>query len=237
MERLQKILSARGVASRRDAEALIAAGRVTVDGAPATLGQRADPSAQVICVDGLPIAAPLTERVYIMLNKPPGYMTTVRDDRGRKTVMDILGDIGVGLWPVGRLDYLSAGLLLLTNDGDVTRKLTHPSFEVEKVYQVWVRGADIPRCAEKMEGNLLIDGAAIKPARVRILHTDRPDTAVLEVRIREGKNRQVRKMCGLFDLQVEQLIRVGEGKLQLGGLQPGKWRYLTGEEIVYLQSL
>ena len=237
LERLQKILSARGIASRRDAEQLILDGRVTVDGLPAELGQRADPSVQTICVDGQPIRTSLEERVYIMLNKPRGYVTTVRDERGRKTVMDLLGDVGAGLWPVGRLDYLSQGLLLLTNDGEVTRRLTHPSFEVEKVYHVWVRGQDIERQAEDMAGELLLDGVPIKPALVRILRTESSGERVLEVRITEGRNRQVRRMCAACDLEVLRLMRVGEGELVLGDLRAGDWRYLTEEEITYLRGI
>ena len=237
MERLQKILSARGIASRREAEQLILDGRVTVDGQPAELGQRVDPSAQTICVDGQPIAASLDERVYIMLNKPRGYVTTVRDERGRKTVMDLLGDAGAGLWPVGRLDYLSQGLLLLTNDGEVTRRLTHPSFEVEKVYHVWVRGENIPRQAEAMAGEITLDGVRIKSALVRVLRVESSGESVLEVRVTEGRNRQVRRMCAACDLEVLRLVRVGEGELTLGDLKAGDWRYLTAEEITYLQGI
>ena len=237
MERLQKILSARGISSRREAEQLILDGRVTVDGLPAALGQRADPETQIICVDGQPIAADLEQRVYIMLNKPRGYVTTVRDERGRKTVMDLLGDAGTGLWPVGRLDYLSQGLLLLTNDGEITRRLTHPSFEVEKVYHVWVRGRDIPRQAEAMAGTLVLDGTPINPAKVQILRQEPNRESVLEVRVTEGRNRQVRRMCALCDLEVLQLMRVGEGSLVLGDLKPGTWRHLTEAEITYLRGI
>ena len=237
MERLQKILSARGIASRRGAENLILTGRVTVDGVLAELGQRADAETQIICVDGQAISARLERRVYIMLNKPRGYVTTVRDERGRKTVLDLLGDIGHGLWPVGRLDYLSQGLLLLTNDGEVTRRLTHPSFEVEKVYHVWVRGEDVARQAEAMAGELMLDGVPIKRAGVQILRTEPSGVTVLEVRITEGRNRQVRRMCALCGLEVEQLMRVGEGALVLGDLKPGAWRHLTDGEVTYLQGL
>ena len=237
MERLQKILSARGVASRREAEGLILAGRVTVDGIVAELGQQADPDVQEICVDGVAISASLEGRVYIMLNKPRGTVTTVRDDRGRKTVMDILGNAGHGLWPVGRLDYLSQGLLLLTNDGEVTQRMTHPSFEVEKIYQVWVRGADLAQAVVAMEALTEIDGAPIGRPQVQLLRTESSGVGVLEVRIREGRNRQVRKMCAAVGLKVEQLIRVGEGALTLGDLPPGQWRYLTEAEIAYLQGV
>ena len=235
MERLQKLLNARGIASRREAETLILSGRVTVDGAPASLGQRADPATQEIRVDGRILPPLETGRVYLMLNKPEGYITTVRDDRGRKTVMDLLGDAGQGLWPVGRLDRDSQGLLLMTNDGAVTQCLTHPSFGVEKVYQVWVSGEEIEEKAEKMAGPLEIDGRPIRPGKVRLLSRRRTG-GTLEVRIYEGRNRQVRKMCALFDLQVNRLIRVGEGELQLGDLKSGSWRPLTEEEMAYLHG-
>ena len=236
MERLQKILSARGVASRREAEALISAGRVTVDGIPAHLGQQADPATQVICVDGRPVDAALGERVYIMLNKPRGYVSTVRDDRGRKTVLDLLGPEGRGLWPVGRLDRDSQGLLLMTNDGEVTRRLTHPSFAVEKVYRVYVRGEDVARKAKELEGPLTIDGEALQPAKARLVR-EMSEGGVLEISIREGKNRQVRKMCALFDLHVSRLVRIQEGELHLGNLKTGAWRHLTKEEVAYLQGV
>jgi len=236
MERLQKILSARGIASRRDAEAMILAGRVTVDGLPAELGQRADPAAQVICVDGRPVDAPLKQRTYLMLNKPRGYVTTVRDDRGRRTVLDLLGAEGRGLWPVGRLDQGSQGLLLMTNDGEVTRRLTHPSFVVEKVYRVYVRGENVAEKAAALNGPLTIDGTALRPAKARLVR-ELSKGGVLEVCIREGKNRQVRKMCALFDLHVTRLVRVAEGELRLGDLKPGAWRCLTAEEAAYLQRI
>jgi len=237
MERLQKILSARGITSRRDAEALITAGRVTVDGVPAVLGQRADPFAQVICVDGKALSAPLEGRTYIMLNKPVGYLTTVRDDRGRKTVMELLGERSKGLWPVGRLDRNSEGLLLFTNDGEVTRRLTHPSYGVEKIYRVWVNGEDLEQSITQMGLPLVIDGRPIQRARVRLISTYDADGGILEVGIREGRNRQVRKMCDLCGLTVRRLMRVGEGQLQLGELKIGAWRELTPEEVAYLKEI
>ena len=236
LERLQKILSARGVASRREAETMIKAGRVTVDGVRAELGQQADPSKQTICVDGRPLKGALEKRVYILLNKPRGYVTTVKDDRGRRTVLDLLGPEGRGLWPVGRLDRESQGLLLMTNDGDVTRVLTHPSFEVEKTYRVWVRGADVWQKVLELEKPLTIDGERLKAARVRLID-ETSDGGVIDVKIKEGKNRQVRNMCALFDLEVIRLMRIREGELRLGDLQNGKWRHLTPEEVGYLRNI
>ena len=235
MERLQKLLNARGIASRRKAEIMIQSGRVTIDGEPAHLGQRADPATQDIRVDGRPLPAARAETVYIMLHKPVGYISTVRDDRGRKTVMDLLGAQGEGLWPVGRLDRDSQGLLLITNDGGVTQRLTHPSFGVEKVYRVWVRGEGLEDKAKEMEGPLEIDGQATIPAKVCLLSQKRGG-GILEVRLYEGKNRQVRKMCALFDLNVERLLRTEEGGLQLGDLKEGAWRPLKEEEVGILRE-
>ncbi|MCL2368952.1 MAG: rRNA pseudouridine synthase [Oscillospiraceae bacterium] len=236
MERLQKILSAGGIASRREAEGLISAGRVTVDGVPAQLGDRADPSSQVVAVDGVPVLAAEGERMYIMLNKPRGYVTTVKDDRGRRTVMDLLGEDGKGLWPVGRLDRDSQGLLLMTNDGAVTQRLTHPSFEVEKTYHAFVRGEEVAEKAYEMTKPLVIEGVRLQPAQVR-LRRELSEGGVLEIQIKEGKNRQVRNMCAHFDLYVSRLVRVREGELQLGDLKTGNWRHLTPDEVAYLQGI
>lgn len=230
MQRLQKILSARGVCSRRQAEEMIEAGRVAVDGVVATLGTKADPQSQEICVDGVPIAKDLAGRVYYMLHKPKGYITTVSDDRGRKTVMDLLGKAGEGLWPVGRLDYLSEGLLLLTNDGELTQKLTHPSYEVEKTYEVFVRGDCGPEKMQEMQLPLVIEGEAYKAAKVRLIAQEGKGKFLLEVKISEGKNRQVRKLCAHFGLEVLRLVRRGEGKLLLGDLPPGSYRPLSQQE-------
>lgn len=238
MERLQKILSVNGIASRRAAESMIAAGRVTVDGIPATLGKRADVTLQTICVDGKPISPAPPALHYLMLHKPRGYITTVQDERGRPTVMQLLGDVGRGLWPVGRLDFHSEGLLLFTNDGEVTQRLTHPSFAIEKTYQVRVHTTATPiqESARQMESLRKIDGEAIRSARVRVVY-ESADISVLEVKIREGKKRQVRRMCAACDLRIQRLVRTAEGHLLLGNLPLGKWRYLTADELAYLKNL
>ena len=215
---------------------MIKAGRVTVDGTPAHLGQQANPAEQEICVDGRPIETKRREKVYIMLHKPRGYVTTVRDDKGRRTVMDLLGADGKGLWPVGRLDWDSQGLLIMTNDGEVTRRLTHPSFQVEKVYRVRIRGQEFDQKVRDMEGPLKIDGEPIQPAKVRLLWFE-GEEGLIEVKIKEGKNRQVRKMCAMFNLNVVRLTRVGEGELKIGGTKPGKWRHLTPREVAYVQGI
>lgn len=233
-ERVQKILSAYGIASRRKAEEWINQGRVTVNGVPCALGDKADPETDTILVDGNPlIASP--EKVYIMLNKPRGYVTTVQDERNRKTVMDLVEDCGERIYPVGRLDMDSEGLLLLTNDGTLTNSLLHPSFEAQKVYRVWVSGYS-EQGQRSMGEPMELDGYRIRPAQVRKIWQN-GEEALLEVKIHEGRNRQVRKMAEICGMKVKRLRRIQEGPLSLGELAPGQWRYLTGEEIAALQNL
>jgi len=226
-ERLQKLLSAAGVASRRGAEELIRAGRVTVNGVPAGLGDRADPEKDVVCLDGRDVTA-REEKVYLMLNKPRGYVTTLRDERGRKTVMDLVRDAGARVYPVGRLDMASEGLLLLTNDGDFANRLMHPSHEVEKEYLVRVTGR-VDDALTVLLSPMELDGRPIRKPGVKVLE-DRGDSGTLSVVIHEGRNRQVRRMCELAGLEVRRLTRVREGKLTLGDLPTGKWRPLSPQE-------
>ena len=213
MERLQKILSAAGVCSRRQAEEFLRAGRVTVNGVPASLGDSADPAGDVVCLDGRPLSAP-AERLYLMLHKPRGYVTTLSDERGRRTAADLTADCGARVYPVGRLDMDSEGLLLMTNDGDFAQRLAHPSHGLEKE-----------------------DGTPIAPARVAVL-ARRGGRWVLSIVICQGLNRQVRRMCALAGLEVARLVRVREGPLELGSLPGGRWRRLTEEELtaVYRSS-
>lgn len=229
-ERLQKILSAHGVCSRRGAETLLAAGRVTVNGRPAVVGDKADPSRDDIRVDGKPLAAP-QRRTYLLLNKPRGYVTTLSDEKGRKTVADLVKGCGVRVWPVGRLDLDSEGLLVLTDDGALTQRLLHPSHEVEKEYLVWVRG-DVSAALPVLRGPMELDGVLLSPARIELA-----GDGILSVTIHEGRNRQVRRMCAQAGLQVTRLRRVREGALTLGGLKPGRWRRLTQEELALLEQV
>lgn len=226
-ERLQKILSAAGVTSRRGAEQYLLAGRVTVNGRTATLGDKADPDTDDIRVDGKPLCHG-EKRTYLMLNKPRGYVTTLSDEKGRKTVADLVKGCGARVWPVGRLDLDSEGLLLLTDDGELTHRLIHPSHEVEKEYHVWVTG-DAGKALPILRGPITLDGVALRPARVELLSREKGEN-VLSVTIHEGKNRQVRRMCALAGLTVRRLRRVREGTLRLGELPVGKWRLLTEEE-------
>ncbi|MFR1617241.1 MAG: pseudouridine synthase [Dysosmobacter welbionis] len=203
------------------------AGRVTVNGQTAHLGQRADPDRDEILVDGHPLA-PRAEAVYILLNKPRGYVSTLSDERGRRTVAELVADCGSRVYPVGRLDLDSEGLLLLTNDGAWAQHLLHPKHEVEKTYHVSVFGP-LAGAAARLAAVTDLEGEPIRPARVEVLR-ETPGTAVLAVTIHEGKNRQVRRMCAQCGLTVKRLRRVREGALELGDLPPGKWRYLTQDE-------
>ncbi len=233
-ERLQKVLAQAGLCSRREAERWMLEGRVTVNGHAASPGDRADLQKDKIMVDGKPVGV-AEEKRYLMLYKPRGYVSTMKDERGRKTVADLVRDCHARVVPVGRLDYNSEGLLLLTNDGEFVHALTHPKHEVEKHYEVRVRGRldHIPRLSEPME----IDGYRIRPATVVILEQDER-SAKLRLTIHEGRNRQIRKMCEQCGLEVRRLKRVAVGELPLDPrLKSGAWRDLTPDELAYLQQI
>ena len=231
-ERLQKILSAAGLCSRRQAEAWLQAGRVTVNGVPAALGDRADRDRDLIAVDGKPLTA-VPEKVYLLLHKPRGYVTTLSDERGRPTVAALTADCGARVYPVGRLDMDSEGLLLVTNDGDFAQRMAHPRHRREKEYHVTVSGS-LPGCDRRLEAlTALEDGTPIAPAQVRVLRRN-GETWVLSVTICQGLNRQIRRMCAQAGLTVRRLRRVREGSLLLGNLLPGKWRSLTAAEVAAL---
>lgn len=230
-QRLQKILSAHGLASRRAAEEMICDGRVSVNGKPASLGDSADPELDIILLDGKPLPT-RQGHVYILLHKPRGYVTTLSDEKDRPTVAQLVADCGVRVYPVGRLDYDSEGLLVLTNDGDFANRLMHPSREVKKTYEVWVKGYHAA-AVSLLARPITLDGRPIRRPEVALLWADR-DKAKLRITIHEGRNRQVRRMCQQADMAVTRLRRVAEGKLQLGDLPKGKWRYLTEDEIAGL---
>lgn len=216
--------------SRRAAEEAIRSGRVSCNGQIASIGDTADPAADRICLDGRPVV-PQNEKVYLMLHKPRGVVTTMSDEKGRKTVFDLVRDVGVRVYPVGRLDLDSEGLLLMTNDGVFAERVMHPSHEVEKCYETWVKGDDLDDAVKALMQPMQIDGYRIRPAEVSLLRRTSEREAVLSVTIHEGRNRQVRKMCESVGLRVTRLLRVREGELLLGRLPAGSWRRLTNEEI------
>ena len=233
-ERLQKILASRGICSRRKAEEMIAAGRVTCNGVVASLGDSADPDQDEILLDGLALPSQ-DDYVYILLNKPRGYVTTLSDEKGRKNAAQLVADCGKRVYPVGRLDMDSEGLLLFTNDGEFANNLMHPKHEVNKTYRVVVRGFT-DQGFEKLKEPVTLDGYTIrKPDVVLERKSQTSDRAELLVTIHEGRNRQVRRMCDLAGMKVLRLIRISEGKLQLGRVPSGKWRYLTAEEVASLR--
>ena len=230
-ERLQKLIARSGLCSRRKAEEWITAGRVTVDGTVANLGDKAKET-QVICVDGKQIC--FTEKLtYILLNKPRGYVCSLSDEHAEHLVTELV-DCGVRVYPVGRLDKESEGLLLLTNDGEFAQAMMHPKGQVDKVYRVTVRG-ELDGCGERLAAVTELDGEVIVPAQVKELRRN-DNGAELEVTIHQGKNRQIRRMCEKVGLQVLRLQRVQEHSLRLGELKEGQWRYLTAEEIQKLKG-
>jgi 23S rRNA pseudouridine2605 synthase len=235
--RLQKILSAAGVASRRASEQMILDGRVTVNGETVReLGTKADPGKDAIKVDGRRIKTGIPDR-YIALYKPKGYVTTRKDPEGRRTVMDLIGE-GEYIYPVGRLDYDSEGLLLLMSDGDLAAKLMHPRHEVEKVYEVIVAGVPEPKALDKLRKGVFIEGGRTSPAVVHVENTvkgARPTTK-LTISIHEGKNRQIRRMCSAVGLPVWELRRIRMGPIGLGRLKPGQWRDLSRDEVRRLKN-
>jgi 23S rRNA pseudouridine2605 synthase len=227
-ERLQKVLARGGLGSRRACEQLIAAGRVTVDGGVATLGDRVDPDRQRVAVDGVPVAT-RADLVYYVLNKPAGVVTTASDPEGRGTVLDLVpGEPRV--FPVGRLDYDTEGLLVLTNDGDLANLLTHPSHGVDKTYLAEVRGRPSRGALRVLRNGVDLEDGRTAPARVRIVGMDR-DRAALEVTVHEGRNRQVRRMCEAIGHPVLRLVRTRIGGLHDERLSPGQWRALRPGEV------
>ena len=232
-ERLQKILASRGVASRRKAEEMITQGRVTCNGQTAHLGDSADPDVDEILLDGKPLPSK-AGYVYIMLNKPRGFVTTLSDEKGRRNVAELVSDCGTRVYPIGRLDMDSEGLLLFTNDGTFADRLMHPKHEIEKTYEVWVTGYR-PGGEELLRRPITLDGYTIRAPKVS-LRTSNGDRAVMLVTIHEGRNRQVRRMCQTAGMNVTRLRRIQEDSLRLGNLPLGKWRHLTAEEVENLKK-
>ena len=234
--KLQKYFTDCGIMSRRAAEKEIELGKVKVNGITATPGQRIIVGVDTVTYLGKTVTPPkFKKKIYVMLNKPRGYLTTMSDDRGRKTVAELVSDVGDRIYPVGRLDMDSEGLLLLTNDGDLALKLTHPRHEIPKIYHVKVKGI-VPREKLKiLNGPMQIDDYDLLPVKTELVSI-KNDCSVLRMTLFEGRNRQIRKMCEKVELDVLRLSRIAIGKIQLGDLAPGKWRYLTSSQVEYLRG-
>ena len=235
MERLQKVMAHAGVASRRKSEDIIAEGRVKVNGETVTeMGFKVNPEQDEIMVDGEIITE--EKKVYILLNKPEGYITTVSDPEGRPTVMDLIPDLKQRLYPAGRLDYDSSGLLIMTNDGELTYKLTHPKKEVDKKYRVLVKGKLVESDFDKFRSGMVIDGKKTSPAEISNVNYKNENTQ-FDITIHEGRNRQVRKMAKITGFPVISLKRIGFAFLTLKGVEEGNFRYLSNNEVKNLKNL
>lgn len=232
--KLQKYFSDCAVMSRRAAEEEIKKGKVTVNGEVAELGLRIDPARDTVIYKGKKISPPKREKTYILLNKPRGTVTTLSDEKGRPTVISLLQGLNIRVYPVGRLDFDSDGLLLLTDDGELTNRLTHPKHQIPKIYHVTVKGEVNAEQLKKLSSELVIDGYKILPVATEIIKKE-PSSTTLKMTLFEGRNRQIRKMCALCELSISSLTRIALGNITLGNLPKGKWRYLSQEEIEYLK--
>lgn len=236
MERIQKIIAASGLCSRRRAEELIESGVVSVNGKACSIGDKADAERDIITVDGKPIAAVPAVKRYIMLNKPRGYITSMNDEQGRKIASELLIGVNERVVPVGRLDRNSEGLLLFTNDGELANNITHPSRHISKSYRVTIDGkVSEDQLAALSSGVKLDDGKVTLPCKVEVI-TEEPDRTVIRIIIKQGLNRQIRRMCAAVGLEVGRLRRTAIGGVKLGMLKPGEWRDLTKDELRILRT-
>lgn len=233
--RLQKFFTDMGIMSRRASEKVILAGNVKINGVTATLGDKIDPEIDTVVYNGKVIKPEKQNKRYIMLNKPLGYVTTANDEKGRQTVLSLVSELDERVYPVGRLDMYSEGLLILTNDGELTNRLTHPKHNMNKVYSVIIKGEISPDTLHKLNSPMEIDGYKLMPVKVRIVSVKNGNTNTLFT-LSEGRNRQIRKMCDACGLTIMRLTRISIGKLKLGELERGKWRELTKNEIEYLKG-
>lgn len=233
--RLQKFFTDMGIMSRRASEKVILAGNVKINGITATLGDKVDPQKDTVIYNGKIIKPQEQNKRYIMLNKPLGYVTTANDEKGRETVLSLVSNLDERVYPVGRLDMYSEGLLILTNDGELTNRLTHPKHNMNKVYSVIIKGEISPDTLHKLNSPMEIDGYKLKPVKVRVVSIKNGNTNTLFT-LNEGRNRQIRKMCEVCGLTIMRLTRISIGKLKLGELERGKWRELTKNEIEYLKG-
>lgn len=232
--KLQKWLAECGIASRRSAEKMIASGSVRVNGTTAQIGDRVNPGKDRVTVNGR-LVQKAARQVYLMVYKPRGYITTMRDENGRKCVAALVAEVPERVYPVGRLDRDSEGLLLMTNDGTFANRMTHPSRHMPKTYRVTVRPGVTEEQLAAMSTGMEIDGYRTAPVQIRVL-SEQPGRAVLQMILHEGRNRQIRKMCEQMGLEVARLKRTAIGPLRLGMLRPGQWRELTRDELRLLQS-
>ena len=233
--RLQKFFTDNKIMSRRSAERVIEAGNVKINGITAKVGDKVDPENDVVMYNGKVIKNCVDKKKYIMLNKPLGYVTTTSDEKGRETVLSLVSDVGERVYPVGRLDMYSEGLLILTNDGELTNRLTHPKNHMPKVYSVVIKGEVSPDALHMLNSPMEIDGYKLKPVKVRVISVKSGNTNTLFT-LNEGRNRQIRKMCEKCGLTIARLTRISIGKLKMGELERGKWRELTENEVKYLKG-
>ena len=231
--RLQKFFTDNKIMSRRASERVITAGNVKINGVTAKVGDKVDPENDVIVYNGKVIKNNASNKKYIMLNKPLGYVTTTSDEKGRETVISLVSDVGERVYPVGRLDMYSEGLLILTNDGELTNRLTHPKNNMPKIYSVVIKGEISPEALHMLNSPMEIDGYKLKPVKVRVLSVKNGATNT-QFTLTEGRNRQIRKMCEKCSLTIMRLTRIAVGKLRLGELERSKWRELTKNEVDYL---
>lgn len=232
--RLQKMLADCGVASRRKAEEMISAGEIKVNGITAKIGEKVDPKKDKVTVKGKPVDSHVNA-VYVMLHKPRGFITTMSDEMDRKCVAELVKDVPERIYPVGRLDRDSEGLLLMTNDGEFANAMTHPSLHIPKTYRVTIHPSISEEQLTQIAVGIVIDGRKTAPARVNVVSQE-SGRVVLEIVLYEGRNRQIRKMCEQLGLEVARLKRIAVGQLKLGMLQQGKWRFLTADEVKRLTA-
>ena len=233
--RIQKVLSDYGILSRRKAEAAIGQNRVTVNGHPCRIGQKINPRRDIIAIDGVRVQLERTKKVCIMLNKPRGFVTTTDDEQGRRCVTDLVANAPAKVYPVGRLDRNSEGLLLLTNDGALANDIMHPRGHISKTYRVTVRSDISEEQILKLTTGVKLDGQMTLPASIHVISNE-PERAVVQITIYEGRNRQIRRMCEAVGLEIARLRRVSVGPVKLGMLPPGKWRELKPEELKALRG-
>jgi len=233
-EKLQKYMASCGVASRRECERIIADGRVQVDGAPATLGDRIDPATASVSLDGSPVVG--NTNVYVVLNKPKGVVTSVTDTHERPTVLDLITGVEARIFPVGRLDMDVTGTLVLTNDGELTHRLSHPSFEIDKLYHAWVRGKVAESTVVQLCRGVQLEDGLTAPARARVIKRG-TDSTLIAITVHEGRKRLVKRMCAAVGHPVHDLRRIRIGSIESHDLIEGEWRHLSDEEVASLKRL